>query len=381
MNQFATPSTPEPDIRKIAVLRANGLGDFMFILPALDALRAAYPEAEITLLGTDLHLELLRGRPGPIDQIVVVPPSHGVRDQPGIEENEVELDRFFEAMARERFDLAVQMHGGGRNSNPFVLRLGARLTVGLKTHDAPRLDRWVPYVYFQPEIIRYLEVVALVGARPTRLEPYLQVTEKDLAETYQLLPDKSQPLVALHPGASDFRRRWSPEKFARVGDELARSGARVVVTGNAPERDLADQVVAAMQTTAQNLAGQLSLGGLAGLLSRCRVVVSNDTGPRHLADAVGAATVAIYWCGNLINCGPLSRTRHRPFAAWRLDCSVCGASCIHNRCSHEVSFVDDVAIEEVANAAIDLFTSPFPAFQSTRSEFSSAQAPRSSGGA
>src|SRR5581483_7143098 len=72
----------EPNIRKIAVLRANALGDLIFALPALDALRAAYPEADITWLGRDWHAEFFSGRPGPVGRVIVVPPCSGVRDEP-----------------------------------------------------------------------------------------------------------------------------------------------------------------------------------------------------------------------------------------------------------------------------------------------------------
>src|SRR5687767_9031601 len=68
-----------PDVERIAVLRANALGDFIFILPALDALRAAYPQAELVLLGAPWHAELLRDRPGPVDRVLVVPPAPGIR--------------------------------------------------------------------------------------------------------------------------------------------------------------------------------------------------------------------------------------------------------------------------------------------------------------
>src|SRR5207248_3041051 len=105
------------------------------------------------------------------------------------------VERFFDAMVRERFDLAIQLHGGGRHSNPFVLRLGAGMTAGLKTPDAPPLDRWIPYVYFQPEILSYLEVVSLVGARPTTLEPRMAVTETDLTEAHRVVPEAGRPLV------------------------------------------------------------------------------------------------------------------------------------------------------------------------------------------
>ena len=358
-----SPRSVLPDVRKIAVLRANVLGDYVFTLPALDALRAAYPAAEVVLLGKEWHQSFLRGRPGPVDRVVVVPRSHGVSDGPDlflegrsapVAEDVDEQARFFEAMRLERFDLALQLHGGGRNSNPFLLRLGARFTAGLKTSDAPPLDRWVPYVYFQSEVMRFLEAVALVGARPVRLEPHLAVTEQDLGESLAVEPDSDQPLVALHPGTRDTRKRWPPGKFASVGDALAEAGCRVVVTGTVSERPVVEAVLAGMQADAGNLCGNLSLGGLTGLLSRCAVVVSNDSGPLHVAEAVGAATVGIYWCLNVINAGPLTRFRHRPILAHRLHCPACGANCMYERCEHGDSFVADVTADEVLEAAREL---------------------------
>lgn len=345
-----------PEVRKIAVLRANGIGDFIFALPALEALRAAYPRAEIVLLAKEWHAAFLAERPGPIDRVVVVPPSAGVSREPDFVEEPAELERFFGTMGREGFDLAFQMHGGGRYSNPFVRRLGARMTLGLRTPDAAPLDRWVRYVLEQPEILRYLEVAALAGARVTALEPRVALTEADLAEARAVVPEEGRPWAVLHPGAGDPRRRWPPDKFAAVGDALA-AGARVAVIGMEEERPVVEAVVAAMGAEARDLCGRLSLGGLAGLLHRCRVVISNDSGPLHLAAAVGAATVGIYWCFNLITAGPITRDRHRPAVSWRLTCPVCGSDCTrdHTPCRHYASFVADVPTEEVIASALDLW--------------------------
>ncbi|HEX5498442.1 MAG TPA: glycosyltransferase family 9 protein, partial [Thermomicrobiales bacterium] len=343
-----------PNVAKIAVLRANGLGDLIVALPALEALRAVYSDAEIVLLGTAMHAALLHGRPGPVDRVVVVPPSRGVNGDADTVEESAALDAFFAETARERFDLALQLHGGGRNSNPFLLRLGARVTAGLRTPDAVPLDRCLPYVYFQPEIFRYLEAVALVGARPVGFSPRLALIASDLAEAEAVVPEAGRPLVALHPGATDPRRRWPPAKFAAVGDRLAAAGARVVVTGTPNERPLVDAMRTAMRADAADLCGRLSLGGLAGLLSRCRVVVSNDSGPMHLAYAVGAPTVGIFWGMNLGNYGPLTRARFRPVVSWRMACPVCGAVQPGPDCGHRESIVADITVEEVAGHACDL---------------------------
>jgi ADP-heptose:LPS heptosyltransferase len=197
--------------------------------------------------------------------------------------------------------------------------------------------------------------MALVGAKTTNLEPEVAVTAEDLAASRCVIPALNQPLVVLHPGASDPRRHWPTEKFAVVGDALAQAGALVVVTGTAAEQNLVQAVVDRMQGNAQNLAGRLSLNGLTGLLSRSTVVIANDTGPLHLARAVGTPTVGIYWCGNLINAGTTVRTWHRPMISWRLICPVCGVDCTsRDRCDHPVSFVADVNAEEVIEAAMDL---------------------------
>lgn len=345
------------NVRKIAVLRASVIGDFIFSLPALEALRGAYSAAEIVLLGRRWHAEFLEGRPGPVDRVVVVPGMTGVNDDPGANRDASAREGFFREMQRESFDIAVQLHGGGRYSNVFVLRLGARLSVGMRTPDAPLLDRWIPYVYYQPEILRTLEVVGLVGARTENLEARLALTERDVRESLAAVPHTQRPLAALHPGASDPRRRWPPEKFAEVGDALAAAGAHVVVTGTGPERQLVDAVRENMSGAAQDLCDRLSLGGLAGLFSGCRVVVSNDSGPLHLAAASGAATVGIYWCGNLINAEPITRARHRTALSWQLECSICGANCTMARCQHLVSYVARVPVGEVREAAVELLGS------------------------
>jgi ADP-heptose:LPS heptosyltransferase len=247
------------------------------------------------------------------------------------------------------------MHGGGRHSNQVVRRLGARITAGLRTPDAPPLHRWVPYDRNQPEIVRYLEVVSLVGAPITTLEPRLPVVESDLAEAERAVPDDGRPLVALHPGARHPERRWPAERFAAVGDALVAAGARVVVTGTEAEGAVVRQLLDAMRQPAESACGLLSLRGLLGLYSRCAVVLSNDTGALHLARAAGAPTVGIYWAFNLVPYGPLSRTRHRVAVSWRDHRRLCRPDCTDPYCERCEPFVADVPVDEVRDQALDLF--------------------------
>lgn len=342
------------DVERIVVLRANGLGDLMFALPALDALRAAYPQARITLAGLAWHRELLWGRPSPVDRVVALPRAPGGRLG--------DLGPRGEARAlaalRGGVDLAVQLHGGGRRANPWVQALGARVSIGLRSSDAMALDRWVRFAYYQPEVLRYLEVVSLAGALPVTVAPHLAVTEADhlaARDALAALGDLDQPLVVLNPGATDPRRRWPVESFAALADRLAQQGARVVLSGSAGDDEmLAESIRHLARVPIWSLVGRLSLPALVGVLARADLVISNDSGPLHLAAAVGTDTVGIYWCGNLVNGGPLQVDRHRQATSWRIHCPLCGAPNLTSRCGHDESFVADVPIAEAAAAADDL---------------------------
>jgi ADP-heptose:LPS heptosyltransferase len=350
-------------VERIAVLRGGGLGDLLFAYPALSALAAAYPDASITLLGLPLHAELLRGRPGPVSHVEVLPFAAGVR--PGPEDGTVTAD-FFSTMRSLRFDLAVQIHGGGRNSNPFLLNLGARHTVGTRTPDAVELDRTLPYVYYQNEFLRALEVAGLAGAAPVTLEPRLEVTSEEAAAGRHLTGAGDRPLLVIHPGATDPRRRWPASSFAAVAAQAARDGSDVVIVGDGGDAEAAAEIVERARaqagpaaTRVRSLAGRLSLSELTGILSAATVMVGNDSGPRHLAQAVGTPTVGIYWVGNVISAGAMGRMMHRVHLAWVTNCPECGVDVTQvgwtaERCEHDDSFVQQIQPHAVYDDVRDL---------------------------
>lgn len=362
------------DVSRIAVLRGGGLGDVMFALPAVAALKAAYPGATVTMLGTPLHAALAGEVGTPMDEVCVLPFAEGVRPPgPGVAEDPEALDRFFADMQSRRFDLAVQMHGGGRYSNPFLHKLGARHTVGARTADAVPLDRSLPYLYYQHEVLRALETAGLAGAVPAGLECRLHPLPRFTAEVSGILgsdPSEGGPVVVIHPGASDPRRRWSAESFGELAAKAADDGCRVLVVGGAEDVDLAANVVSqARHQTApgraamvESLAGRLGLGQLAALLAASDVMVANDSGPRHLAQFLGTPTVGIYWAGNVINAGPLGRALHRIHISWQTTCGVCGSDLSQvgwtaPRCPHDESVVGSVAVKDVYADVAELVAS------------------------
>ncbi|MEV4316303.1 glycosyltransferase family 9 protein [Actinocrispum sp. NPDC049592] len=337
MLEIGPAGTHLPGVTRIGVLRGGGIGDLLLSLPAIQSLADAYPDAHIVLLGRENHAELLAGRPGPIHEVQILP--------------EPETPEFF----AQDFDLVVQMHGGGKWSNPFVRKFGARYTIGSRTPDSEPLDRWVPFQFYQQEVMRGLEIAGLAGARPTMLEPQLTVTGDDLLEASGALTGLAKPVLAVHPGARDRRRCWPAESFVEVIAAVTEI-ADVVVVGTDNESEVVD-LAQQKEIPVRSLVGELSLPGLVGVLKQARVVLANDSGPRHLAQAVGTPTVSIYWMGNVINAGPHSRALQRVHISWTTQCPVCGVDCVHEetpRCEHEDSFVADVGVPDVLNDVLEL---------------------------
>lgn len=355
MNEAGSRRDLVAGVKKIAILNPSAIGDFVVTLPAVHALKAAYRVAHIVYLGKQWHADLLRGRPGPIDDVTVVPPVPGVGAPADSDCDQEQIDKFLHTMQSHQFDLAFQMYGGGRYSNPFIKRFGARLTVGLKAPEAEPLDRCIPFVYLQNNRLRMLEVAALAGADRLQLGQELEITARDrkLAEMV-ISASPAKPLIVLQPGASDLRRRWPAERFAAVADTLAEQGACIAINGVEAEAGVVGEVMDHMRQPAIDLCGKLSLSGLCGLLERAALLVSNDTGPLHLALAIGAPCVGIYWFSNLYVAGPLVHKKHRIALSLQVRCPVCGAENMNSRCPHDVSFVAQVSVDDVLQLAFDL---------------------------
>lgn len=361
------------DVKRIAVLRGGGLGDLIYTYPALNALKHAYPGATITLLGTPIHAALVAAADGPVDDIHLLPAARGVYDDPrngerfGEEAGDAAAqENFFNAMRAREFDLALQMHGGGRYSNPFLLKLGARHTVGTRTRDAESLERNLDYVYYHHEPDRWLELAGLAGA-PSIMHPFLRPKPEHQQHVAGLRDAHHESLVVVHPGATDPRRRWPASDFADAAAGVARKGAQVVIVGDHSEKALAREVaeLAARRLpegdgrAVRSVAGELDLGDLAALLDTATVMLASDSGPRHLAQALGTPTVGIFWVGNAINAGPRGRALHRVHMSWVTRCPRCGSEVTQvgwtaPHCGHDDTLIRGIAVADVVQDVLDL---------------------------
>ena len=339
-------------IRQIIFFRPGAVGDFVFALPCLATLKSCLPEARLTYIGDSWHKDFLSQRASAVDEVLVLPACEGINAKAS---DDIALERFIAGIRERSADLALQAYGGGRFSNPLIRRLGARLSIGWRAADAPALDRSLPFHELQNRRLQLLELAALAGANAqctSVLRPGITLTMADRQEAEQVLPNNGQAFALLQPGASDPRRRWPAENFARVGDWLSSQGMCVAVNGTSAERETVLAVISAMRCSAVNLSdlgthASLTLGGLCGLLHRATFLVSNDTGPLHLATELGTPAVGIYWLTNLIESLPLQQSAHRAAWAKRTHCTVCGMDNVHQRCEHQQSFVSEISVEEV----------------------------------
>jgi ADP-heptose:LPS heptosyltransferase len=337
------------EIKRIAIFRALQLGDLLLAVPALRAIRRQFPAAEITLIGLPWAVSFVQRYRRYLDRFVEF------AGYPGIKEVAFDARRSEKFIAEQRscgYDLVVQMHGSGQASNPCALALGGRITAGYYAGTPPAgLAPAAPYPREEHEILRNLGLVALLGCLD--LDAWLEfpLYDEDYAEAAALLrklPRAGRPWIGLHPGARPQARRWPASYFAELGDELARRfDAQIIITGGPEERSTVQKVVANMKTQTLNLAGETSLGGLAALISKLDLFISNDTGPAHIACALDRPSVTIFGPADHRRWSPLDQDRH-PIVRFPVACSPCDYEVcpIDHRCLRWLSPAQVLAVAE-----------------------------------
>ncbi len=307
-------------LNRIAVLRAlGGLGDFLCMVPALRSLRLTCPNAGIFLVGLPHTRALATRFSRYLDGLLEFPGYPGLPEQvPQLQQ----VPTFFTHAQNYQFDLAIQMHGSGILTNSLTVMLGAQQNAGffLPDHYCPDPPHFLPYLSHESEVRRYLRLLEFLGmsSQGEQLEFPLNADDEAALSNIAAAHDlDSGAYVCIHPGASVVERRWPPEYFVVVADNLAKRGLKVVLTGTTEELPLTRSIAQAMQAESINLAGCTSLGALAVLLKKTRLLVCNDTGVSHLADALQVPSVVIFREFDIDRWAPLNRQLHRVVASER----------------------------------------------------------------
>jgi lipopolysaccharide heptosyltransferase II len=370
------PSAPQPlapawkGVRRLLAIRVDNLGDVLMTTPALAAASESAPGIEITLLGNDGAMALVPHLP--MIHAVITAKVPWVRHENGhaIDEDQALVAR----LAARRFDAAVIFTACTQSALPAALlcRLaGIPLRLAhVRENPYELLTDWAPeadtdIASARHEVRRQLDLVARVGWRTADERLRFSLQPADTASIDHLLAahdvrGAKQRLVVVHVGASAPSRRWPPERFGQAADAIARrTGARVVFTGSADESPLIDAARAAMRAPERSralaLPGALTLGELGALLARADLVVTNNSGPAHLAAALGTPVVDLY---------ALTNPQHTP---WQVPARVLShdvpcCNCLRSRCpqGHQLC-LRGVPVRSAVEAATDLLAATPPA--------------------
>ncbi len=284
------------DPKRVCIIKPSALGDVINALPALGVLRARWPGATIAWVVNHSFRGLLDGNPA-IDEVIAYDRA-GTRFSLG---GLTRFARFLAGLRSREFDLAIDLQGLLR-SGLMTGATGAPVRVGLAdfregstrfyTHRIP------PPPPESHAVDRLLRVAGAFGADVADARHVLPLGEPDRRWARSVLAGVARPRLVLNLGARWVTKRWPPEHFAEVARRADRERGAGLVAIGAPED--APSVAALVATLAPlpvlDLCGRTSLPQLAALAAEADVVLSNDTGPLHLAAAVGARVVGVYTC-------------------------------------------------------------------------------------
>lgn len=314
------------EVRRILVIRVDLLGDLVFSLPTIQALADAYPRARVDALVLPYTAPVLSGvrSVGRIHTLDV----HRYRRPRGVGELAT-LVGTIRALRQERYDLAVSLSGtvGG----VLALASGARVRVGHIGDSyrgcynvavpGRRYDRPVHEVEYGLELVRALGP-ALRPQRPRITGEWDKAVEAtDPPSRFDLCP--RPPYAVLVPGASNgSAKRWPARYWSALADRLARERRLgIALVGSAAERELAAEVARGTAAPVHNLAGRTTVQDLMAMLAGATIVVAGDTGPLHLAAALGRPVIGIYGPTDPVNTGPMAE--HGSVVRLGLPCSPC----------------------------------------------------------
>ena len=317
---FAPEPAPLEDVRRLLVVKLWGLGNWALLRPIVRDLRDRWPRATLSLVTLAANEPLVRDL---ADRVHLLRPE-------GFLALGRDLARTVLALRREGPDLCVDFEQFSTAGVLLARLAGVPQRVGFSSGARGRdacLTAVVPFRRDQHAARSFRDLVEAAGVAHRDVAPGgLLPSARGLAEARAFVGaaggEPSGAIVVLHPGSGDNfpGRRWSASGFSAVARHASeRHGARVFVTGSEAEETLCEEV--ALAGGATSLAGRLSLEGLVGLLSGAAVVVANDTGPVHLASALGRPVLGLYGPNTPVVYGPLSPGSRAFFKA--LPCSPC----------------------------------------------------------
>ena len=323
---------PVPDPR-LLLIRPDHLGDVLLAAPAGLALRAALPRARIDWLLGPWAADIIDRAPHADAVMTCEFPGFTRRPKRSPWEPYVELRRLARRLRERRYDLALILRPDHWWGAMLATAAGIPHRLGYGVAECrPFLTRTLPVDERADSVDRGLALARLTAELVGRslqieeAEPRFTIESAERAWARELIESAGpveRPLVAIHPGSGAAVKNWLPERWRAVGAAVQRTGAGIVLTGSGAEAPLLDEIATGLERPPV-LAGRTSLGQLAALFERCQVVLGVDSGPLHLAAAVGTPTVRVYGPTDVAVFGPRGDPSVQRAVRASLPCQPCG---------------------------------------------------------
>jgi len=284
---------PPIKYKRILIVRTDRIGDVLLSTPVIKTLRENYPHAYIAMMVSPYTKEIVEGNPY-LDDVIIY-------DKDGKHKSWQRSIKFARSLRKKKFDLAIILHPINRvHLITFFAgipkRIGYNRKMGFLLSDklvhAKELGK-------KHELEYNLDLLSALGMKLIDTDLYMPIkseSEKWVNELFareKIL--KSDRLLVIHPGASCSSKVWPQERFAEVADQLIdKYGCKALVISGPKDIFLAEKVSAAMHNRVINLGGKTSISQIASLFQRCNLLITNDSGPMHIAAAVGTPVIAIF---------------------------------------------------------------------------------------
>ena len=295
----------------VAVFTKNWLGDVIFETPAIRTIKENFPDCHLIAVTPRACVDILEPNPY-VDEII---PFNDRKEEKGF----VQKWRLIQKLRKYRIDKAYLFHRAQKHA--WIASLaGAKERIGYSTKWRKYLlTRTIPEQEdFVHDVEYFLNLLRADGLKISGDYPYeFYFLPEDEQKANGLLKEHgltSENLIAINPGANWAPKRWPIEYFGKLADRLMeRYGVQVVVTGNSDDEPLAQKMLSngrSNNPSVVSMCGKTTIRELGALFSKCRLVISNDTGPLHVAGGVGANVIGIFGPTQLKETAPLGRGRN-----------------------------------------------------------------------
>ncbi len=330
---------------EILIIKLSAIGDVVHSLPFLEALKGTFPRAHIDWVVEEPAHEIIQGHP--MIRQVLVSPRKSLANRFREDRQWLPLAHdvlaFVNQVRSREYDLIIDLQGLFKSGLLTGLSKGKRKVGMSDSREGAGLFLSEPPVrvdYDRHAIDRYLQIASYLGARLIKWEGRIPVSEADrdsLDRKLAPLGLDAHGLVAINPVAKWTTKCWDPERFALIADKiLTEFPFEVVFTGSTGDRSVVTAIMEMMNREACNFAGKTTLKELSVLYEKCRLLITTDTGPMHMAAAMGCPVVALF--------GPTAPWRTGPYGPGHhtirdpIVCSPCfKRACRHQTCMREIS--------------------------------------------